>query len=78
MTDSFTDHGLEPAGKTVGRRVAPGQTLSFSGVADSKEKAIHWRRAFPTPLVPRGVYRFTSHQEADEWLWTQISHRTSP
>lgn len=24
-------------------------------------------------LVPRGVYRFTSHEEADEWMIRQIA-----
>jgi hypothetical protein len=27
--------------------------------------------------VPRGVHRFKTHQEADEWLWRKISCPTS-
>ncbi len=78
MNDFFTIHGMGSAAKTVGKREAPSQKISFSSASDSKEKVINWRRALPTPMVPRGVYRFTSHEEADAWLWTQISRRTRP
>ncbi len=27
-----------------------------------------WRKAFPTPFVPKGVYRFHTHEEADAWM----------
>ena len=55
-----------PSVRVVGRRATK---RAFSGKADTKAAAVAWRRAFPTPFVPRGVYRFTSHEEADEWLW---------
>lgn len=60
----------ESPGKVVGRRTLP---ASLSSREDSKAAAIAWRRAFPTPFVPRGVYRFRSHEEADEWLWKMIT-----
>jgi hypothetical protein len=47
----------------------------MSTATDSRAKAAKWRAAFPTPFVPRGVYRFTSHEEADEWLWRMITRR---
>lgn len=56
--------------RIVGRR-QPAATLS--AVADTKAEARAWRAAFPTPFVPRGVYRFRSHEEADEWLWRMIT-----
>lgn len=28
-----------------------------------------------TPFIPKGVYRFNSHEEADEWMWRMISRR---
>jgi hypothetical protein len=43
--------------------------------ADSKARARRWRQSFPTPFVPRGVYRFRSHEEADEWMWKAITRR---
>ena len=56
--------------KVVGRRTSP---ASLSSREDSKAAAVAWRRAFPTPFVPKGVYRFRSHEEADEWLWKMIT-----
>src|SRR6185312_13862703 len=35
--------------------------------------AAAWQKAFGGIRVPRGVYRFRTHQEADEWLWWMIS-----
>ncbi len=58
--------------KVVGRR-RPGTTFDIE--RDTKENARAWRRSFPTPFVPKGVYRFTSHQAADEWLWKMISRK---
>lgn len=51
--------------RVVGRRVA-GDLLD--PLVDTKAKARAWRDALPTPFVPKGVYRFSSHQEAQEWL----------
>jgi hypothetical protein len=59
-------------GKVVGRRRAPG---ALTAEGDTKANVAAWRRAFPTPFVPKGVYRFKSHEEADEWLWTMLSRR---
>ena len=36
--------------------------------ARTKANAIAWKKALPYRGVPRGVYRFSSHEEADEWL----------
>ena len=38
-----------------------------------KADAIAWRRAFGGLPVARGVYRFRSHEEADEWLWRMMA-----
>jgi hypothetical protein len=58
--------------KTVGRR-RPGNTLDIEH--DTKEDVLAWRRAFPTPFVPKGVYRFSSHEEADAWLWKMLTRK---
>jgi hypothetical protein len=54
--------------RVVGRRRPAGKLA-----IDTKAQAIAWRRAFPTPFVPRGVYRFRTHEEADRWLWEMIT-----
>lgn len=61
----------EPVGRTVGRR---------TGVADAlvvrpgeKADAEAWRRVFGGLRGRRGVYRFRSHDEADEWLWQAMT-----
>lgn len=59
--------------KTVGRRKIGNCDLSSATL--SKEECRAWHKAFPTPFVPRGVYRFNSHEEADEWLWKMITRQ---
>ncbi|HEX6565960.1 MAG TPA: hypothetical protein VF020_16845 [Chthoniobacterales bacterium] len=59
--------------KTVGRRRPPADLLDPA--RDNVASAVGWRTAFPTPFIPRGVYRFQSHQEADAWLWQMITRR---
>lgn len=55
----------DPVGKTVGTRSAPNVWEVF---ADSAKAKNDWRRAGMSPRIPKGVYRFHSHEEADEWL----------
>jgi hypothetical protein len=63
----------ENIGKTVGRRVPPRDPLTLVG--STKEAMRAWRRAFPTPFVPKGVYRFRTHEEADAWLMKMLTRR---
>ena len=56
----------EVIGKCVGRRVAPHDPLRVS--TSTKARAIAWKKALPYRGVPRGVDRFSSHEEADGWL----------
>ena len=58
----------EVIGKTVGKRLA-----SPIGRAQKIGQAIYKRRGFG--VCTKGVYRFHSHEEADEWLWTMITRR---
>jgi hypothetical protein len=62
----------EKIGKTVGKRVAPDPLdVRHSRKAD----AIAWQKAFGFG-IPKGVYRFRTHEEADQWLWKMIArHR---
>ena len=55
----------DPAGKTVGRRrpVNPLCTETYS-----IQRAKEWQKALPVKLPPRGVFRFKTHEEANEWM----------
>jgi hypothetical protein len=59
----------DPVGKTVGRRKAPRDSLSY---------ALDLQRTLNqmAPLrMPRGVYRFRSHEEADAWLMDHLTRK---
>jgi len=60
----------EDVAKVVGRRLKLPDPLSVR--MSRKQDAVAWRRAFGGVKVPRGVYRFHTHQEADAWLWQMI------
>jgi hypothetical protein len=57
--------------KIVGRRTKTPDP--FTADTSCKTDAIAWREAFGGVRVPRGVYRFSTHEEADEWLWRMIA-----
>lgn len=48
-------------GKTVGRRVPPGG----AGLQKTFNQALKTQKR---GLCPKGVYRFHSHEEANEWM----------
>jgi hypothetical protein len=56
----------ETIGKTVGKRRDVAKSLRVK--EDSKAAAEAWRKALPAGGIPKGVYKFKSHEEADEWL----------
>jgi hypothetical protein len=60
----------EKIGKTVGRRTAPADPFAF-GMALQKT-SVELSKAFGSCGVPRGVFRFHSHEEADAWLMKQL------
>jgi len=68
VSKDLTEDGV--IGKTVGKR-SVGDPLCPN--TNSKERAREWHDAFGRLMVPRGVYRFSSHEEADEWMWKMIS-----
>jgi hypothetical protein len=61
----------EKIDKVVGRRTGVPHPLSLR--FDRKADAIAWRKSFGGIGVPRGVHRFHTHEEADEWLWRMIA-----
>jgi hypothetical protein len=65
----------EKIDRLVGRRTKTPDALSTA--TSNKAEAIAWRRAFGGVRVPRGVYRFKTHEEADQWLWQMIARPTN-
>lgn len=63
----------EKIDRFVGRRTKTPDALSTA--TSNKANSIAWRKAFGGVRVPRGVYRFETHEEADQWLWRMISRR---
>jgi hypothetical protein len=61
----------EKISRIVGRRTKTPDPLSIE--SSCKADAIAWREALGGVRVPRGVYRFRTHEEADEWLWRMIA-----
>ena len=57
--------------RLVGRRTKTPDALSTA--TSNKADAIAWRRALGGVRVPRGVHRFKTHEEADQWLWRMIA-----
>ena len=65
----------EKIDRFVGCRTKTPDALSTA--TSKKANSIAWRKAFGGVRVPRGVYRFKTHEEADQWLWRMITRPTS-
>jgi hypothetical protein len=61
----------EKIDRFVGRRTKTPDALSTA--TSNKANSIAWCKAFGGVRVPRGVYRFKTHEEADQWLWQMIA-----
>jgi len=59
----------------VGRRAKTPDALSTA--TSNKADSIAWRKALGGVRVPRGVHRFKTHEEADQWLWRMIARPTN-
>jgi hypothetical protein len=62
----------EKIGKVVGRRREVGRIFEVGSTVKAKQG---WARFHGRPLVPKGVYRFNSHEEADEWMMKMLVRR---
>ena len=60
--------------RIVGKRTKTPDGLSTA--TSHKAESIAWQKAFGGVRVPRGVYRFKTHDEADQWLWRMIARPT--
>ena len=61
----------EKIDRFVGRRTKAPNALSTA--TSNKANAIAWRKAFGGARIPRGVFRFKTHEEADQWLCQMIA-----
>jgi hypothetical protein len=61
----------EKIDRFVGRRTKTTDALSTA--TSNKAGSTAWRKASGGVRVPRGVYRFKTHEEADQWLWRMIT-----
>jgi hypothetical protein len=59
----------ETPGKTVGRRRSPADGFAAGMQLQEAVASFGGRRLG----VPKGVYRFHSHEEADEWMTTKLA-----
>ena len=65
----------EKIDRLVGKRTKAPDGLSSA--TSRKTDSVAWQRSFGGMRVPRGVYRFKTHEEADLWLWRMITRPTS-
>ena len=65
----------EKIDRFVGRRAKAPDALSTATI--NKANSIAWRKAFGGIRAPRGVHRFKTHEEADEWLWRMMARPTN-
>lgn len=59
-------------GKTVGRRV-PVDSMKINP-SDIESNRL-WREHGFRPRIRKGVYRFHSHEEADQWLLDHLTRK---
>jgi hypothetical protein len=59
----------ETIGKTVGSRKP---RRAMTQLASRKVDMERWREVTGGVGIPRGVYRFTSHEEADAWMMKNL------
>lgn len=65
----------ETVDRIVGKRTKPPDGLSTA--TSHKAESIAWSKSRGGVRVPRGVYRFKTHEDADRWLWRMITRPTT-
>lgn len=61
----------DPVGKVVGRRANLSER-NYLEHAFGMQKSL---RGFPWPKFPKGVFRFKTHEEADQWLMDHFTRK---
>ena len=66
----------EKIDKVVGRRT---QTPDpFASGMKLQSLAVELHRSFKQRWAPKGVYRFKTHEEADEWMYRMLARSQIP
>ena len=63
----------ERIGKTAGKRRMPSDSLAYG--MQLQEAGVELARSLGWPRIPRGVYKFHTHEEADEWLMMHLTRK---
>lgn len=66
----------EKIDRFVGKRTQTPDALSLQH--STKADAIAWQKAFGGLRIPRGVYRFKTHEEADAWMTKMMAQSGLP
>lgn len=66
----------ENIGKFVGKRTRTPD--AFKTGMGLQELSVSLHRAFKHRWAPKGVYRFKTHEEADEWMWKMLARSQMP
>ncbi len=61
----------ETPDRVVGRRTAPKD--GFMAGMEMQALVRQLRSTFKLPGIPKGVYRFQTHEEADQWLTKMLA-----
>ena len=61
----------DPVGKVVGKRANISER-NYIDYALAMQKSL---RGFSQPRFPKGVFRFKSHEEADQWLMDHLTRK---
>jgi hypothetical protein len=62
----------DPVGKVVGRRKPASRLISSPGETESNRQ---WAAMEFFPRIKPGVYRFKTHEEADQWLMDHMTRK---
>ena len=65
----------ETVDRIVGKRTKAPDGLSTA--TSRKAESVAWNKSFGGVRVPRGVFRFKTHEDADRWLWRMITRPTT-
>ena len=58
----------DQVGKVVGKRA----NLTQENYIDYAMSLQNSLRGFPQPKIPKGVFRFKTHEDADQWLMDHL------
>lgn len=68
------DDPVENGGKIVGKRKLRDPLRIQPGEIEASRE---WRRWFGGVRIPKGVFRFRTHEEADEWMMRMLTRPRS-